>query len=66
MINIYLTDSDEEAILDFMKDHEELYDDTNEHCKDKARKECIWEQSANSCNLSGKVCKTWFDSQRTC
>ena len=26
MTNIYLTDSDEEAIVDFVKDHEELYD----------------------------------------
>ena len=30
MTNIYLTDSDEEAILDFVKDHKELYDKTNE------------------------------------
>ena len=39
MTNIYLTDSDEEAIVDLVKDHEELYDKTNEHFKDKARKE---------------------------
>ena len=26
MMNIYLTDSDEEAIVDFIKYHEELYD----------------------------------------
>ena len=26
MTNIYLTDSDEEAIVDFVKDHEELYE----------------------------------------
>ena len=31
MTNIYLTDSDEEAIVDFVKDHEELYDKTNGH-----------------------------------
>ena len=48
-----------------MKDYEELYDKTNEHFKDKARKECLWEQFANSHKLSVKVCKTWFDSQRT-
>ena len=54
--NTYLTDSDEEAIVD----HEELYNNTNEHFKDKARKECLWERFANSCNLSVKVCKTWF------
>ena len=41
MTNIYLTDSDEKATVDFVKDHEELYDKTNEHFKDKAKKECL-------------------------
>ena len=48
MINIFLTHSDEEAIVDFVKDHEEFYDKTNKQFKDKARKEC----------------PTWFKSQR--
>ena len=42
MTNIYLIDSDEEAIVDFVKDHKELYK-INEHFKDKARKECLGE-----------------------
>ena len=42
MTNIYLTDSDEEAIVDSVKDHEEHYNKTNKHFKDKARKECLW------------------------
>ena len=54
MTNIYLTDSDEEAIVDFVKDHEDLYK-TNEHFKNIARKECLWEQFANSCKLYVKV-----------
>ena len=66
MTNIYLTDSDQEAIMDFVKDQEELYDKTNEHFMDKARKGCLWERFANSRKLSVKVCQTWFDSQRTC
>ena len=57
-------DSDEEAIVDLVKDHEELYEKTNEHFKDNA-KECLWEKFTNSGKLSVKVCKTWFDSQRT-
>ena len=40
MTNTYLMHSDGEAIVDFVKDHEELYK-TNEHFKDKARKECL-------------------------
>ena len=65
MMNIYLTDSDEEAIVDFVMDREELYDKTNKHFKDKARKECLWERFANSHKLSVKVYKTLFESQRT-
>ena len=52
MTNIYLTDSDEEAIVHFVKDHEELYDKTNGHFKDKGEKECLWERFANSRKLS--------------
>ena len=63
MTNIYLTD--EEAFVDFLKDQKELYDKTNDHFKDKARKECLLERFANSCNQSVKVCKTWFELQRT-
>ena len=37
MTNVFLTDSDEEAFVDFVKDPEELYDKTSEHLKDKAR-----------------------------
>ena len=59
MTNIYLTDSDEETIVDFVKDHEETK--TNEHFKNKARKESLWKELARSRNLY----KTWFDSQRT-
>ena len=65
MTNIYLTDSDEDAIVDFVNDHKELYNKTNEHFKDKARKQCLWERFANSCKLSVKVCKTWFELQMT-
>ena len=66
MTHIYLMELDEEGILDFEKDHVELYNQTNEHFKDKARKECLWEWFANSPNLSVKVCKIWFELQRIC
>ena len=60
IMNIYLTDSDEEAIVDFVEDHEWLYK-TNEHFKDKARKKYKWERFSRSPN-SVKVWKTWFES----
>ena len=56
-MNIYLTDSSKEAIVDFVKDYEELYDNTNEHFNDKTRKDCLWERFASSHNPSLKVCK---------
>ena len=65
MTNIYLAHSDKEVIVEFVKDHEVLYNKVSEHFKDKARKECLWESFANSCKLSVEVCKIWFESQRT-
>ena len=41
MKNIYLTDSDAEAIVDFVKDYKELYDKTNKNFKDKAWKDYL-------------------------
>ena len=63
-MNIYLIDSGEEAMVDFVKDHQELYDKTQEKFKDKAKKDCLWERFASSCNLSVKECKTYIESQR--
>ena len=66
MTNIYLINSDEEAIVDFVKDHEELCNKTNnKYFKDKSRKECLSDRFTRSHNLSVKVCKTWFESQMT-
>ena len=39
MKTISLSDSDEEAILEFVKQHEELYDKTNDRFKDKQKKD---------------------------
>ena len=49
MTNIYLTDPDEEAILDL--GHLELYDKTNKHFKDKVRKDCLSEKFTSNVNL---------------
>ena len=39
MKSIFVSDSDEEAIVDFFKQHEKLYDKTHSKFKDKQRKE---------------------------
>ena len=59
MTNIYMMDSNE-VLVDFVADLDELYDKTNEHFNDKARKKCLWERFDNSRKLSVMVCKTWF------
>ena len=40
--------------MNFVKDHEGLYDKTNNHFKDKAKKECLWERFASNCNQQGR------------
>ena len=49
MKSIFLSDSDEETIVDFIKQHKELYDKTNDSFKDKQKKERTWEQLRETC-----------------
>ena len=65
MKSIFLSDSDEEAIVEFIKQHKELYDKINDSFKDKQKKEGLWEQLAATRNLPIKTVKKWFETQRT-
>ena len=65
MKSIFLIDSDEEAIVVFVKQHGELYDKTNNSFKDKQKKERLWEQLAATRNLPVKTMKKWLETQRT-
>ena len=56
------SEMDTEAIVDFVKDLEMLYNKTNEHFKDKARKDCVWKRFASRCHLSVMKYETWFES----
>ena len=58
MKSIFLSDSDEKAIVEFVKQHEELYDKTHAKFKHKQRKECLWERLAATRNLSVSTIKT--------
>ena len=68
MKSIFLSDSDEEAIVEFVKQHEELYDKTNDSFNDKQKKERLWEQLAATRNLPvntvKKCCAAYTDSHR--
>ena len=65
MKSIFLSDSDEEPSWSYVKQHEELYDKTNDSFKDKQKKERLWEQLAATRNLPIKTVKNWFETQRT-
>ena len=65
MKSIFLSDSDEEAIVEFIKRHEELYDKTNDSFKDKQKKERPWEQLVSTIDLFIKTVKKWFETQCT-
>ena len=60
MKSIILSDSDKEAIMEFIKQHEELYDKTNDSFKDKQKKERLWDQLEATRNLPVKT-----DTQHT-
>ena len=62
---ILLSDSDEEAIVEFIKPHKQLYDKTNKSFKDKQKKERLWEEVAATRNLPAKTVKKWFETQCT-
>ena len=64
MKSIFPSDSDEEAIVEFVKQHKELYDKTNDNFKDKQKKERLWEQVAATRNLPMPA-KKWFETQHT-
>ena len=65
MKSIFMSDSDKETIVEFVKQHKELYDKTNDSFKDKQKKESLWEQLAATRNLPIKRVKKWFKTQRT-
>ena len=51
--------------MEFVKQHEELYDKTNDSFKVKQKKERLWDQLAAARNLPVKTVKKWFDTQGT-
>ena len=63
MKSIFLSDLDEEAIVDFMK--QRSYLTRLAKFKDKQRKERLWETVAASQNLPVSTVKKWFETQCT-
>ena len=46
--------------MEFVKEHEELYDKTNDSFKDKQKTERLWESLAATRNLPVKTVKKWL------
>ena len=62
MKSIFLKDSDDEAIVEFVKQQKELYNKAQDKFKVKHRKEGLWETVAASRNLSVNTVKKWFET----
>ena len=65
MKSIFLSDSDSEATVEFVKQHEELYDKINDSFKDKQKKERLWDTLAATRKLPVNTVKKWFETQCT-
>ena len=62
---ILLSDSDEEALVEYIKNHPELYDKGHELFKNKGHKACLWERIAAQRNMKPEDARKWFETQRT-
>ena len=60
------TDSQENAIVEFVKDHPEVYDKEHGRFHDRQRKEALWAEISAEPKLQPFDDRRWFESQRTC
>ena len=59
------TDSQKIAIVEFVKEHPEMYDKEHGHFHDKHRKEALWAEISAELKLQPFDVRRWFESQRT-
>ena len=59
------TDSQETAIVEFVKQHPELYDKEHAHFHDRERKEALWEEISAELKLQPFDVRRWCESQKT-
>ena len=60
------TDSQETAIVEFVKEHPELYDKEHAHFHYRQKKEALWAEISAELKLQSFDVRRWFESQRTC
>ena len=59
------TDSQETAIVEFVKEHPELYDQEHARFHDRQKKEALWAEISAELKLQPFDVSRWFESQRT-
>ena len=59
------TDSQENAIVEFLKEHPELYDKEHGRFHDRHRKFALWGEMSAELKLQPFDVRRWFESQRT-
>ena len=59
------TDSQETAIVEFVKKHPELYDKEHARFHDRQKKEALWAEISAELKLHPFDVRRWFKSQRT-
>ena len=64
-VSAVFTDSQQTAIIKFVKAYPEPYVKENERFHDRHRKEAMWSEIAEELNLTPIDVKRWFESQRT-
>ena len=57
------TDSQEHAIVEFVKQHPGLYDKKNAHFRDRQRKEALWAEISAELKLQPFDVRRWFESE---
>ena len=59
------TDTQEVSIVEFVKQHPELYDKEHPRFHDRTRRETVWAEIAAELHLQPFDVRRWFESQRT-
>ena len=63
---VTFTDSQEIAVVEFVKEHPEMYDNEHGRFHDRHRKEALWAEISAELKLQPFDVRRWFESQRTC
>ena len=59
------TDKEEDAIIEFLQNHPEIYNKEHERYADKYHKEALWVEIATELKLDANDVKRWYTSKRT-